>query len=71
MQQNEHGKYEDYVLDNLLETVKFLYTALHYVKEMDEPLWQRANQFASDFQPELKIEFDNKEDGGEESYGED
>ena len=35
MEQNEHGKYEDYVLDNLLESVKFLYTALHYIKEFD------------------------------------
>ncbi len=70
MNQNEHGKYEDYVLDNLLESVKFLYTALHYVKEMDERLWQRANQFASDFQPELNIVFENNEEGDEENYGE-
>ena len=29
MNQNKNGdKYDDYVLDNLLETVKFLYTAL-------------------------------------------
>jgi hypothetical protein len=72
MNQNKNGdKYDDYVLDNLLETVKFLYTALHYIKEMDEPMWQRANQFASDFQPELNIVFDNQEGDEEESYGED
>ena len=73
MNKNEPPKYDDYALDNLLETVKFLYTALHYVKEMDEPMWQRANQFASDFQPELNIVFDNQEDDEdvkEESYGE-
>jgi hypothetical protein len=68
---NENGRYDDYVLDNLLESVKFLYTALHYVKEMDESLWQRANQFASDFQPELNIVFDNQENEEDgESYGE-
>jgi|TARA_R110000824_G_scaffold136788_2_gene300496 hypothetical protein len=73
MNKNEPPKYDDYALDNLLETVKFLYTALHYIKEMDEPMWQRANHFASDFQPELNIVFDNQEDDEdvkEESYGE-
>ena len=71
MEQNEHGKYEDYVLDNLLESVKFLYTALHYIKELDEPMWRRANQFASDYQPDLNIVFEGmNEDDTEDEYGE-
>ena len=72
MSQNEQRKYEDHVLDNLLESVKFLYTALHYIKELDEPLWQRANQFASDYQPDLNIVFEGmNEDDTEDEYGED
>jgi hypothetical protein len=72
MSQNEQGKYEDHVLDNLLESVKFLYTALHYIKELDEPLWQRANQSASDYQPDLNIVFEGmNEDDTEDEYGED
>jgi hypothetical protein len=72
MDQNKNGKYEDYVLDNLLESIKFLYTALHYVKEIDETLWQRANQFASDYQPDLNIVFEGmNEDDTEDEYGED
>ena len=70
--ENEPGKYDDYVLDNLLESVKFLYTALHYIKELDEPLWQRANQFATDYQPDLNIVFEGmNEDDTEDEYGED
>ena len=70
--ENENGKYDDYVLDNLLESVKFLYTALHYIKELDEPLWQRANQFATDYQPDLNIVFEGmNEDDTEDEYGED
>jgi len=71
MNQNEQGRYEDYVLDNLLESVKFLYTALHYIKEIDEDLWQRANQFATDYQPDLNIVFEGmNEDDTEDEYGE-
>ena len=70
--ENENGKYDDYVLDNLLESVKFLYTALHYIKELGEPLWQRANQFATDYQPDLNIVFEGmNEDDTEDEYGED
>jgi len=52
----------NFVLDNLLDSVKFLYTALHYVREVDEDIWKRANQFASDFQPDINIEFEGAED---------
>jgi hypothetical protein len=59
----------DFVLDNLLDSVKFLYTALHYIREIDEDMWKRANQFASDFQPDINIEFDGVDEEEDQEFG--
>ena len=56
---------QDKTVNNLLDTVKFLYSALAYVREMDPELWKRANQFASDDQPDLSIQFEEV-DGDED-----
>ena len=56
---------QDKTVNNLLDTVKFLYSALTYVREMDPELWKRANQFASDDQPDLSIQFEEV-DGDED-----
>ncbi|HIJ10834.1 TPA: hypothetical protein HA278_02130 [Candidatus Woesearchaeota archaeon] len=61
MESNKNND-NDYVLDNLLDSVKFLYTALHYVRAIDEDMWVRANQFASDFQPDINIEFEGTDE---------
>tara|TARA_Y100001951_G_C11105111_1_gene164270 strand:- start:249 stop:422 length:174 start_codon:yes stop_codon:yes gene_type:complete len=52
----------DKTIENLLDTIKFLYGALHYVKEIDPEMWKRANQFASDNQPDLSIQFEEADD---------
>ena len=52
----------DRTIENLLDTIKFLYGALQYVKEIDPEMWKRANQFASDNQPDLSIQFEEADD---------